>query len=361
MKKILKQHFKEIAGFTSSEQVWQMPFFAALGVGIVLGVSVFFAKLNYGLIAMIGVMAFLYVPNTPLYHRMAVVMCCSFGIVCSFFLGILTHFLPSFFVFIPIGILAMASSILIRYYNLGAPGYFFFVFACVLGAFSPFEAKDFIFLVGLVFLGTMMANLMAFLYSIVVIYGFKNALPSEIPPREYIGFNAVFADSLVMGFFVAFSIFLGTFLELERSYWIAISCTAIMQGVTLNSIWIKQIQRIIGTFIGICFAWWLLSKHFSQMEFVLLMMSLFFIGQFLVSRNYALAMIFFTPYATYLSEAANFMSENAKNLLEARLIDVVIGSILGLLGGFVIYKPYLRIYFERLAKYIFKTKNLESK
>lgn len=94
---ILKQHFKEIAKLNSSEQVWQMPFFVALGVGIVLEFSVFFGKLNYGLIAMIGALSFLYVPNTPLYlyHRMAVVMCCSFGIVSSFFLGILTHFLPS--------------------------------------------------------------------------------------------------------------------------------------------------------------------------------------------------------------------------------------------------------------------------
>lgn len=83
---MLKQHFKEVAKLNSSEQVWQMPFFAALGVGIVLGLSVFFGKLNYGLIAMIGALSFLYVPNTPLYHRMAVVMCCSFGIVSSFFL-----------------------------------------------------------------------------------------------------------------------------------------------------------------------------------------------------------------------------------------------------------------------------------
>lgn len=73
-----------------------------IGVGIVLGFSVFFGKLNYGLIAMIGALSFLYIPNTPLYHRMAVVMCCSFGIVSSFFLGILTHFLPSVFAFIPI-------------------------------------------------------------------------------------------------------------------------------------------------------------------------------------------------------------------------------------------------------------------
>lgn len=50
------------------------------------------------------------------------------------------------------------------------------------------------------------------------------------------------------------------------------------------------------------------------------------------------------------------MSENADTLILTRLIDVVMGSILGLLGGFVIYKPYLRVYFERIAKYIFRIK-----
>lgn len=356
MKEAIKAHLKEILKINSTEEVWQMPFFAALSVGLVLGISVMFDKLSYGLIAMAGTMSFLYVTHTPLHHRMAVVMCCSFGIVSSFFLGLLTHFLPSVFTFIPIGLVAMGSSILIRHYDVGAPGYFFFVFACVLGAYSPFEAKDFIFLVGLVFLGAMVANLMAFLYSLAVIYVFKNALPIEIPPRQYVGFGAVFVDSLIMGCFVAFSIFLGTFLELERSYWIAISCTVIMQGVTLNSIWIKQIQRIIGTALGICLAWWLLSKQFHDLELVLLMMLLFFVGQFIVSRNYALAMVFFTPYATYLTEAANFMSENTDTLIVARLIDVVIGSILGLFGGFVIHKPYLRVYFENIAKYLFRVK-----
>lgn len=352
----LKQHLKQIIALNSTDIVWQMPFFAALGVGIVLGISVFFDTLSYGLIAMTGALSFLYVPSTPLNHRMAIIMCCSFGIVSSFFLGLLTHFLPLLFAFIPVGFVAMGSSILIRHYNIGVPGYFFFVFACVLGAYSSFEAKDFIFLTGLVFSGAMLATLMAFLYSLVVIYGFKNALPTEIPAKEYLSFSAIVVDSLIMGSFVAFSVFLGTFLELERSYWIAISCTAVMQGISLNSIWIKQIQRIIGTTLGICLAWWLLSKQFHNVEFVLLMMFLFFIGQFLVSRNYALGMIFFTPFATYLAEAANFMSENASTLLLARLLDVVIGSVLGLLGGFVVYSPKLRMPFEKIARYIFRVR-----
>ena len=67
-------------------------------------------------------------------------------------------------------------------------------------------------------------------------------------------------------------------------------------------------------------------------------------------------MIFFTPFATYLAEAANFMSENASTLLLARLLDVVIGSVLGLLGGFVVYSPKLRMPFEKIARYIFRVK-----
>ena len=68
-------------------------FFAALGVGVVLSISAYYDRIDLGLISMIGVLAFLYVPNTPLYHRMAVVMSCSFGI-CLCFFGLLTHFLP---------------------------------------------------------------------------------------------------------------------------------------------------------------------------------------------------------------------------------------------------------------------------
>ncbi len=180
---ILKQHFKEIAKLNSSEQVWQMPFFAALGVGIVLGLSVFFGKLNYGLIAMIGALSFLYVPNTPLYHRMAVTMCCSFGLCLSFLIGLCTHFFPAFSPLV-VGLVAMASSILIRYYNIGAPGYFFFVFSCLLASFFPFPPKDYIFLVGLICIGGIIANITAFLYSVSVIYIFKNSPPKPVLKME---------------------------------------------------------------------------------------------------------------------------------------------------------------------------------
>ena len=76
------------------------------------------------------------------------------------FFGLLTHFLPLASPII-IGFIAATSSILARYYYNGA-GYFFFIFAALLASFFPFEVSDFIFLSGLVCLGTMVANLMAF-------------------------------------------------------------------------------------------------------------------------------------------------------------------------------------------------------
>lgn len=355
MKKIIVENIKNVLMFNSTERVWQLPFFMALGVGMVLSVGAYYERIDLGLIAMIGVMAFLYVPNTPMYHRMAVVMCCSFGITLCFLLGLLTHLLPLLSPFL-IAFVAATSSILVRYYDIGTPGYFFFVFACLLGAFSPFELKDYIFLTGIVCIGTMVANLIAFLYSLCVIYFFKNSLAKPIPPRGYLGFNIIVVDSVIMGTFVGFAVVLGVFLELERSYWVAISCTAIMQGITLNSVWIKQIQRILGTALGVIFAWWLLGIEFNPFLFVLLMMFLVFMTEFVVTRNYALGMVFVTPYVTYLAEASSLMELNKDLIIRARLEDVAIGSVLGLLGGLVIHKPYLRKPFDKIAHHIFKVK-----
>ncbi|EAJ3704171.1 FUSC family protein [Campylobacter coli] len=354
-RKILKQQCKEIIQLNPTERVWQMPFFFALAVGFALSIAAYYDRMDLGLIAIIGIMAFVYTTNTPMHHRMAVTMCCSFGLCLSFLIGLCTHFFPAFSPLV-VGLVAMASSILIRYYNIGAPGYFFFVFSCLLASFFPFPPKDYIFLVGLICIGGIIANITAFLYSVSVIYIFKNSPPKPVLKNGNLGFDVIFVDSIIIAFFVGFAVFLGTFLELDRSYWVAVSTTVILQGTNLNSVWIKQLQRILGTTVGILFAWWLLRIKFTPLEFIFLMMFLAFIIEFLVVRNYALAVIFLTPYVTYLAEAASFGNLSVDMLIHARLQDIIIGSLLGLLGGFVIHRAYLRKYFEYIAKYIFRVK-----
>lgn len=71
-RKILKQQCKEIIQLNPTERVWQMPFFFALAVGFALSIAAYYDRMDLGLIAIIGIMAFVYTTNTPMYHRMAV-------------------------------------------------------------------------------------------------------------------------------------------------------------------------------------------------------------------------------------------------------------------------------------------------
>lgn len=127
----------------------------------------------------------------------------------------------------------MASSILIRYYNIGAPGYFSLFFPAYWLHFS-FFTKRLYFLAGLICIGGIIADIAAFLYSISVIYIFKNSPPKPILQNGNLGFDIIFVDSMIIAFFVGFAVFLGAFLELDRSYWVAVSTTVILQGANLN-------------------------------------------------------------------------------------------------------------------------------
>ena len=177
-----------------------------------------------------------------------------------------------------------------------------------------------------------------------------------MPIRGKLGFDVVVVDSLIIGVFVGFALFIGNFLELERSYWVAVSCSVVMQGISLNGIFIKQLQRIVGTLVGIVFAWYLLGINFSTISFMLLMMFLFFMTEFVVTRNYALAMVFITPYTTYLAELASKMSLDVNTIANTRLINIILGSILGLIGGFVMYNKRLRYVFDLSARVLFLVK-----
>ncbi len=349
-----KNYIKELITLNKTDRVWQMPFFAGLNVAIVLLISTYFGRQDLGLVCIIGTTIFLYIPNTSMYHRMIVLMGCGFGIGLSFTIGLVGQFFPILTPII-ICIVTIISAIVVRYYNLGAPGYFFFVFACILGSNLPFNKEDFIMLIGLVAIGAMSANITGFLYSILVIYILKNnILEEKIEKTGKLGFDIIIIDPIIIGIFVGFAVFIGDFFYLERSYWVGISCAVIMQGLTFKAIWVKQIQRIIGTLIGSAFAYTLLNVQFNNFEFAILMFILVFMIEFLIVRNYALAIIFITPYTTYLAEASSFMNYIPDILVSARITDVIIGSMIGFIGGIFLHSKIFRIKIAIFARKLFK-------
>ena len=57
----IEENVKLIFTWNPSDRLWQMPFFASLGVAIVLFVAAFFERPDLGLVAIIGTNIFLYV------------------------------------------------------------------------------------------------------------------------------------------------------------------------------------------------------------------------------------------------------------------------------------------------------------
>lgn len=346
----LIESVKLIFTWNKSDRLWQMPFFAGLGVGIILFIAGYFNRPDLGLVAIIGANIFLYVQDTPIYHKMVVCFCCAFGMTTSFALGLIGQSFP-FLIPIIIFFVTMISAQVVRYFSIGAPGFFFFTFAAILGTYIHFDIKDYSFAIGLVALGTMLANVMVLLYSLVVIYVFHHS-PKPVPKLGEFGFGVIVIDPIIIAFFVAFSMYLQSFFELDRGYWVGISCAAVLTAVTFKQIWVKQFQRILGTIVGVCFSYFLLHFSLPPIYFALLMMFFMFCGEFLVVRNYALAMVFLTPYSTYLAEVSSFMNYDPDLIIKSRVFDIVIGSLIGLLGGAFMHWSTLRGVIDKVARRI---------
>lgn len=269
---------------------------------------------------------------------MASLMACAFGMSACYALGVMTHFLP--LLLVPVLIFsAILVSMVCRFYLLGPPGSLFFFMAAAIGAYSPVEVLQVPLFVGLVSMGTLLACLIAFFYSLSILR-LKAAQPvSPLPPAS---FDFVVFDSLVIGVFVGISLILAQLLQLERAYWVPISCLAVMQGVTLRAVWTKQVHRIVGTGIGLLLAWALLALPLDKWSVSLMMMVLAFVIEMLVVRHYGLAMIFVTPLTILLAEATQLGQGTPGALLQARLFDTLLGSVVGLLGGVCLHSPRFR-------------------
>jgi hypothetical protein len=59
-------------------------------------------------------------------------------------------------------------------------------------------------------------------------------------------------------------------------------------------------------------------------------------------RHYGLAVVFITPLTIFLAEAARLGQGAPAGMLQARLFDIVLGSVIGLLGGICLHSPRFR-------------------
>ncbi len=335
---LLRREWQQLLQFNRSDRRWQMPFCAALASGLPLLVGLYFDQLDYGLVSSLGGLVFIYTPTTPLAHRMMVLMACSFGMSACYALGIMSHLVPLLRVPM-LTLITILIAMLCRVYAIGPPRGLFFMMAAAIGAFTPVELLELPLRVGLFTMGCLLACLIAFFFSL---HALRLQAPQPVAPLPEPDFEAMVTDPVVTGLSLGSSLLLALALQLDRPYWVALTCITVIQGASLRAIWNRQTQRIAGTGLGLLLATALLTLPLPPWGLPLLIIGLTFLVESLIVRHYGLAVVFITPMTLLLAEATQLGQGSAGSLLQARLIDTVVGSVVGLLGGVVLHTPRLR-------------------
>lgn len=337
---LLLAEWRALTTLQATDRAWEMPVAAALAAGLPLLVGAWFDRMSWGMVSSLGGLVFLYLPPTPLYHRMVTLMACAFALIGSYTLGIMSHFVPA--LMMPVLVFTtILVTMVSRFYALSPPGGMVFVMAASIGAYSRVGAMEQLpMMVGLTAMGALLACLIGFFYSLYIL---RRHDPRPVAPLPKPSFDFVVFDSVVIGVFVGISVVIAQALRLERAYWVPISCVAVLQGASLRAVWDRQLHRIIGTGVGLLLSWGLLLVPMDKWGMALTMMALTLVIESTVVRHYAIATMFITPLTILLAEAATQSGPILPQvLIEARLYDTVLGCLVGLAGGVCLHNSRFR-------------------
>lgn len=145
----------------------------------------------------------------------------------------------------------------------------------------------------------------------------------------------VFVNAVRYGVILSISTLVAFSFPFTRPYWIPLSCAAVMFGTTIMTTFNRAILRCAGTIIGIAMATVILSLNPPGHIVAVINMILTMIIELVVVRNYALVAMFITPNALILAEAASVVS-NPSGLITGRVTDIIVGSMIGLVGTYII-------------------------
>jgi len=325
-----------------SDRPWELPFAAALASGVPLAAGAFAGLPQAGSLGAVAGLSFLYLPATRLHHRIPVIMACAFGMVASYAVGVAGNFAPGAAIGL-IACLAAAAMLFCKTQRLVPPGPLFMVMAASIAAFSPVHAEGAVLNLGYFVMGCIWACAVAMAYSA---YMLRRRAPVEPPCLERAELERALVDSLLTGLFVGVSLAIAEMLGLEKAYWVPVSCLAVLQGVTLRVSWSRHVHRIFGTVIGIGLTALLMPFLTDIWAIVAAVTVLTFLIETAVVRHYAFAAMFITPLTILLAETSSPGTMGIGALMEARLVDTVVGALIGLAGALCLHSTRVRGYVQ---------------
>ncbi|MCB5423855.1 FUSC family protein [Altererythrobacter sp. CC-YST694] len=341
---LLRREIADVFAGRESDRPWQLPFAIALAAGLPVLVGALIGQTGFGAIASIGAMTIVYLPRTRLDLRMVAVMSAACAMMACYALGQIGHVLPALRVPL-IAAVALLVTMGCRYYRVGPPGPLFFVMTASIGAYASGTLAELPLHLGVFALGSLSAVCIAFFYSLHILRH-RDPLPLGPAPDD-LGVE-VLAPAVIVAAFVGLSLALAELLGFDKPYWVPVSCIAVLQGATLRAVWLRQLQRIVGTLAGLGAVWGLMQLITEPWHLALAIALLTFCVETIIVRHYALAAVFITPLAILLAEASTLGQTSATPLIIARLADTVLGAMLGVAGGVCLHNERFCRWLARL-------------
>ena len=336
---------RPLVTLSDHKRPWGFLITVALAVGLPVLVGVWLDEFAYGVLGSLGGLASIYMRQTPLSHRAKTMACVSFGFCISFAIALLAGYHPMLQVLV-IGLVAITATFVTRYFAIPPPGSFFFILAACIATAMPFDLSLIPQRTGLVLMGCLGASMLMLGYSVlqlIVLGNTKGVHPGDPTEPRIV---AILLEAVTIGSFIALSYWLALAVGLERPYWAPVSCLAVMQGATFRAIWHRNVHRIVGTVIGMGLAWLIFTLQPSLWALAIMVLLLSFSIEVLVTRNYGLAVIFITPLTIVLAEFSS-ATQDINSVIVLRLVDVVLGSLVGYIGGWVMFQTR---FFSRLER-----------
>ncbi|WP_028649515.1 FUSC family protein [Nocardiopsis sp. CNT312] len=142
--------------------------------------------------------------------------------------------------------------------------------------------------------------------------------------------------ALRMGITVTLAGAFGLWIGLDRSYWIAITATAVLQGGNVVVTTKRSVQRSVGTMLGVAVGALVLWFDPPVSAVVVLAAAFMGLSQLVMGRSFLYGSVLVTPMALLLSHTA--APDPITALAGSRVLDTVVGSLFGLAGSLLLWR-----------------------
>lgn len=350
MKLLIDGELDHLLTVNRSKRPWHMPIIAAIAISFPVFVGAYFDTLSSGIKASLGAMVILNLPlvgNLP--YRLVTLMAWGFAMSLCFAFGLVAQQVP--ILRLPIFML-MAFGVVIfgRYYRQPPPAGLFVMMAGAIALFIPLPLEQIMSATGLVMLGSGFALIMGLLYSLFLL-----ATRPATPTPTYSYEPDTISESIIVAGFVSLALLIALMLNMSNPYWAAVSCFLIIQGIHLRTMWIKQFHRLLGTLVGVGLASWMLSWNLSIWGIALAILAMMLCIESLIDRHYGLAVIFITPLTIFIAEYGSGLpltSTAYEEITHTRMLDTLLGCLVGISGGVVIHSTNLRVPLRRIEDWM---------